>query len=1168
MSTRSHFPPIRRISLCLPPQGPSTAMSSPRNVYVRGRGSFTSGISPNPGKPPHVILPVTPTPPPLPPPPPNPQLKPRSHSQQWTSSRSFGNKLPVRSQSVKATPPKSRNTQPPPRPLTRPRLPEERGGRAEVTELPPFPTNLPPADPNSSTLRQDVFRVTVYVFHSSLLVVSYVAWAAILILLLPAIGISYCLRQLGLLLAQHRRPALVDTLSSLSLQYLEGKEASTSAVTVVAIYLGSPGIKIAALKRLLAERILSKSSVVPSSRRPAGRWFAERLQQKIVELPTGYAWQRCTAVNIDDHVAPAYLVGQNRPTYGRRLSPKKCVDEEGMVEVEKDPVEILIGQLSTVALPTDKPLWQVHLVEDYYDSKDALTVLRMESPFSPTTWRNQDNLAPWSSRRPSQSPSDSVSIASVDRPMTRTASGFKRPHHQSSTASICSIRSHTGGGRLVTGPPQTGSLIIFRVHSAITDDAQSLVEFITILLSEGAVVETKANTQPQAQASSQSDLLTLDVGKEDKPEARRPTSLFKVRLSESSLEWDSFGGLPLTPPPPSSPDWSSSQSFRAHCTRFCEWIRVLNEIRRQVVRAIFFGPFVVLHNLLLVSADLGLLPSPAPAPPSDFEAATSVSSCQVFRRIQLPLEKVLHIQNVTRATLTEISMCLLAGALRAYQQTSGLTSPPDLHVRACSQTPNFDLGGERPTQPTYDLEIADSGGDGDESEQQEALIALSDIANGPPAQCVFAPMRLPLSAEGMLPRLWNVHRRVQLLRRSAVTLTLAWTRDLLHLILPHWFALRADHLLLSGVSKCSITYAEVSLESNSEVESVDRRTKSGRFKRSRNQHQSRRGQNSPKVDITQALRLVNRPGSPRKPIDLDSCLTERNLDLIYVAGGVPIVRIEAWIAHHRKSQSLDQTTPNHNEASSAMCRDLSVVSCVYGSHVTVGLTASTHLDGRPGIGLILNAMLQQLNQLYRLLDSRFPAKPVIYAPLRRPNFTSVSGSANTRIRVVQNSPSATTQSRNNAAQPSPSASHEYRKSGILVEEEGAQFLKYNFPPISTDLRRASFGRGQKRHSIGAPQLEDTHRDSSKPSKLVPILKATNANVGELTPTQSDDNLVKRKRIDGSHENRRKALASFKCGSKSGLQRRFGLAGKFKKKPVQPPPQVPRRSQVRFVTEDD
>ncbi len=34
-------------------------------------------------------------------------------------------------------------------------------------------------------------------------------------------------------------------------------------------------------------------------------------------------------------------------------------------------------------------------------------------------------------------------------------------------------------------PPQTGSLIIFRVHSAITDDAQSLVEFITILLSEG-----------------------------------------------------------------------------------------------------------------------------------------------------------------------------------------------------------------------------------------------------------------------------------------------------------------------------------------------------------------------------------------------------------------------------------------------------------------------------------------------------------------------------------------------------------------------------------------------------------------------------------------------------------------------------------------------------------
>lgn len=43
-----------------------------------------------------------------------------------------------------------------------------------------------------------------------------------------------------------------------------------------------------------------------------------------------------------------------------------------MVEVEKDPVELLVGQLAAVGLPLDRPLWQVHLVEDYYDTVSFL----------------------------------------------------------------------------------------------------------------------------------------------------------------------------------------------------------------------------------------------------------------------------------------------------------------------------------------------------------------------------------------------------------------------------------------------------------------------------------------------------------------------------------------------------------------------------------------------------------------------------------------------------------------------------------------------------------------------------------------------------------------------------------------------------------------------------
>ncbi|KAL5965319.1 hypothetical protein TSMEX_006948 [Taenia solium] len=469
-----------------------TPMSS--IAYVPGRGSFVDR------KPPHVILPITPTPPPLPPPPPNPQLaplKPRARSQQWTSSKAFGiggpEKLPVRSQSVKASAPKrGGQVPPPPRPLTRPRLPEERKSRPQASLSASASVNTATINAQTtlptptSNLRQDVFRATFYVFHSSLLLVSYLAWTAFFILLLPAFCASYCIRQVGLLLAQHRRSSLVETLSSLSLHYLHGEDAGRA--TIVVIYLGSPGIKIAALKRLLVQRIFStteKRTLSGSS--GMAKWFSERLQQTVVPLPTGYAWQRCASINIDEHVVPAYLVGQNRLSYGRRLSPKqRPLEEEGMVEMEKDPVEMLVGQLAAVGLPLNRPLWQVHLVEDYYDTKDALTVRRMESPFSLSSWQDKDFLDPWRSSRPNQTPCDTHSVNFAD-----PSGGFRQGSPAPSIRSSRSVAGSSIVGRHGIGPTPTGSLIVFRVHSAITDDTQSLVEFLTILLSEGMFEEGK-----------------------------------------------------------------------------------------------------------------------------------------------------------------------------------------------------------------------------------------------------------------------------------------------------------------------------------------------------------------------------------------------------------------------------------------------------------------------------------------------------------------------------------------------------------------------------------------------------------------------------------------------------------------------------------------------------
>ncbi|CUT98785.1 conserved hypothetical protein [Echinococcus multilocularis] len=1198
-------PPLRRNSLRLPsttsvrvslqsfasplldPQPLSrTPMSS--TAYIPGRGSFAER------KPPHVILPITPTPPPLPPPPPNPQLaplKPRSRSQQWTSSKAFGivgvGKLPVRSHSVKVPASKrSGQVPPPPRPLTRPKLLEERKSRLQATpttaaSISTTTINAQTATPTpTSYLRQDVFRVTFYVFHSSLLLVSYLAWTAFFILLLPAFCVSYCIRQIGLLLAQHRRTSLVETLSSLSLHYIHGEDAGRN--TVVVIYLGSPGIKIAALKRLLVQRIFSTDSTATEKLTPNGspgmeKWFSERLQQTVVPLPTGYAWQRCSSVNIDEHVVPAYLVGQNRLGYGRRLSPKKRPpEEEGMVEVEKDPVEMLVGQLAAVELPLDRPLWQVHLVEDYCDTKDALTVRRVESPFSPSSWQDKDFLAPWRNSRPNQTPSDTHSVNFADR-----LGGFRQG---SPALSICSSRSVAGSstvGRHGMGTTPTGSLIVFRVHSAITDDAQSLVEFLTILLSEGIYEEGNRSPVNFPEPG------TSNAAKGDEISKDSTSPIFKVRISESSLEWQ---GHPEKSPPPITVQEASS--IRTYSTCFCAWLREVNAMRREVTRAFLLGPFLMLHNLMMVPADLGLLPSLVRPAPSEVEAATTVVQRQVFRRIQLPLDKVLHVQKVTKASFSEISMSLLSGALRAYQQTSGLKSPLDLLIRTCTPTPNFELCCERLLHLNRHRDTVEGEVSGHESEHHEALTALNEIANGPPAHCIFTPMQLPLSEEGMIPRLWRVHQRMMTLQRTALAVTMAWTRDLLHLLLPHGLALRADSLLLSGSSKCSVTFAEVSLENTDGAEGsissmLGKRSKYGGRKRSKSWLQSRRswlsGQNVLKMDISQALRLVNRPNSPQTSTVYDeNSSNERNLDLLYLSGGVPIVRIEAWLANHHGASAFDKSSFSNSSSfdvaaaagsgngKATMCRDLAVVTCAYGSHLTVGLTASCQMDGTPGVDLILNTMLKQLNNLYKLLDSRFPAKPVIYAPHRRIHLAAGASSSSARTRTIQSSVRThnrpQTASDSTSPQLSPATLHESPTpdaiGGELTEDRGNQFLKYNFPPLSSSLRRSSLRRRQKRRSNGALAVQEAADEAGGALKFVPIIKPPST--AKKTEAKSQ---TKRKGVDESS----RSVTTKKTLESTGLvksYRRFSLARKVKKRPAKPPSPNLRKSQVRFVTEED
>uniref|UniRef100_A0A0R3VTW2 BRCT domain-containing protein n=1 Tax=Taenia asiatica TaxID=60517 RepID=A0A0R3VTW2_TAEAS len=521
-----------------------------------------------------------------------------------------------------------------------------------------------------------------------------------------------------------------------------------------------------------------------------------------------------------------------------------------------------------------------------------------------------------------------------------------------------------------------------------------------------------------------------------------------------------------------------------------------------------------------------------------------------------------------------------------------LKSPLDLLIRTSTPSPSFELCCERLFQLNCRRDGVGGEVNGHESEHHEALTALNEIANSPPAHCIFTPMRLPLSEEGMIPRLWRVHQHMLTLQRTALAVTMSWTRDLLHLLLPHGLALRADNLLLGGASKCSVTFAEVSLESTGGMEAssssmLGKRSKYGGRKRPNRWFQSRRswlsGQNVLKMDISQALRLVNHPNSPQASTVCDgSPSNERNLDLLYLSGGVPIVRIETWLANHNGALAFEKssfTNPSSSnfgtggggDEKTAMCRDLAVVTCVYGSHLTVGLTASCQMDGTPGVDLILNTMLRQLNHLYRLLDSRFPAKPVIYAPRRRFHLAVGPGPSATRTRTIQsgvrthNRPQ--TASNSISSQFSPATLYESPSSdaigGELIEEKGNQFLKYNFPPLSSSLRRSPLRRSQKRHGNEASIVGEAGDEAGGTSKLVPVPKSP-----PMTKKTEAKSPRKRKRVDESFKS---GTTKKKLESTRHLKNyhRFGLARKVaKKRPVKPPPPNPRKSQVRFVTEED
>ncbi|VDL95811.1 unnamed protein product [Schistocephalus solidus] len=476
-------------------------------------------------------------------------------------------------------------------------------------------------------------------------------------------------------------------------------------------------------------------------------------------------------------------------------------------------------------------------------------------------------------------------------------------------------------------------------------------------------------------------------------------------------------------------------------------------------------------------------------------------------------------------------------------RTSGLPNPPELLARSCLRLTQYVPCTATTATPvgTADVPVSEVDASG------------CVVSRCPPAECVFVATRLPVSTEGMLPRLWLMQQRMQLVRRTAVALTCSWMRALLYILLPHWWATRLDDVLL-GCAKCSLTFVETELEHQlceatggsavTRSMGAGRRksgislTRTGKSKRKRARMSPVEPASSP-VPLSPTADLQSSTASTvgilRRAELICASPSDRRPGLIYLPDGAPIARIDCWFFPQNplafdllRSLNVGRPEPAKQNQPMALaceaveeqefCRSLTLASCTYAGQLTVGFTGCEHIDGQPGMGLIIEAMENQLDQLYKLLDNRFPAKSVAYPPTRGFNFdlsnkvshhTGPEGrkdsSSTAHEMCVRHGPSYHTAPMTPvidafASQIPIEGGDIVRKITIyLVEGDGSHTPKYNFPSLNSRLRRTSF-RGA---AYGFQQPFDSNQQqgctvtqnassSSMDRKLVPILKSSSS----------------------------------------------------------------------------
>lgn len=207
------------------------------------------------------------------------------------------------------------------------------------------------------------------------------------------------------------------------------------------------------------------------------------------------------------------------------------------------------------------------------------------------------------------------------------------------------------------------------------------------------------------------------------------------------------------------------------CRNFCRYVmdqHVLDCVKTRSgngavffngIRALLVGPIYVLSNLLFASQDLNY-----------FSRKPLTGRKKVVWSDPIHMAQLVRIKSVSRSTLNDVLMSVIAGCFRNYLQEKRVVHPYDIR-----------------TLIPIDFR-------------------LDDNTTGLGTEFSLVPMVLPSNVEGLIPRLWKVKRTMDNLKNSADSVAIYGLIHVLNYIFPASFL----HLLVSHLfNKSSVIVSNV-----------------------------------------------------------------------------------------------------------------------------------------------------------------------------------------------------------------------------------------------------------------------------------------------------------------------------------------------------------------------